>query len=277
MAHTEFNWTGNDGQNIYAQYWQPEDGAPKAVVCLVHGMNEHSGRYAHVADYFNKKNYALIAYDQRGHGKSDGSRGHAKDLDYLLNEIDNLLKKATELFPNTPQFIYGHSMGGGLVVNYCLTRKPSVKAAIVTSPWLELKFEPPSYKVNLGKLMRRIYPGFTENSGINANDLSHDKVEVNKYVDDPLVHNRVSTSYFFGIRDAGKWSIENANQLEIPMLVAHAGEDKITSCDASERFAKNAGKLAQFKKWDGMYHEIHNEVQKIEVLSYTWKWMDDQL
>ena len=124
MQHIEFTQQAPDGVQFYFQGWQPET-PPKAVVCLVHGLGEHSGRYAHVAAALNDAGYALLGFDLRGHGKSGGPRGHTPSYETLMDDIGRLLAEAAQRYPGQPQFLYGHSLGGNLVLNYALRRKPA--------------------------------------------------------------------------------------------------------------------------------------------------------
>ena len=133
MQHIEFTQQAPDGIQFYFQGWQPET-PPKAVVCLVHGLGEHSGRYAHVAAALNDAGYALLGFDLRGHGKSGGPRGHTPSYETLMDDIGRLLAEAAHRYPGRPQFLYGHSLGGNLVLNYALRRKPGIGGVVATSP-----------------------------------------------------------------------------------------------------------------------------------------------
>jgi len=118
----------------------------KAIICLVHGMGEHSGRYAHVADRLTNAGYSLIALDLRGHGKSPGPRGDIPSYKAFMWDISSLLEISNKKFPQIPSFLYGHSLGENLVLNYVLRNKPRVKGVIATGPWFHLAFEPPAFK-----------------------------------------------------------------------------------------------------------------------------------
>src|SRR5919199_2405933 len=117
----EFGWRAADGVRLYGQGWQPQ-GEPLAVVCLVHGQGEHSGRYAGLAAALVEAGYAVLAFDLRGHGRSEGQRGHTPSYDAWLGDIARLLEEAGNRFPRRPRFLYGHSMGGNLVLGYALRR-----------------------------------------------------------------------------------------------------------------------------------------------------------
>jgi acylglycerol lipase len=136
MKNTILSWKSNDGLDIFGQKWESEDKPAKAVICLVHGFGEHSSRYEHVAQFFTDNNYAVIAYDHRGHGRSGGKRGHFLSYDEFMNDVENLVKQAESNFPGLPKIIYGHSMGGNVVANYAIKRNPKVAGIILVFTFL---------------------------------------------------------------------------------------------------------------------------------------------
>ena len=276
MKHQELKWQSSDGIDIYGQCWLTEQ-KPKAVICLVHGMGEHSGRYEHVAKYLVDAGYSVVAYDQRGHGKSGGSRGHTPSYDLLLDGVFDLLKQAEKIVPESKKFIYGHSMGGNVVLNYALRRKPDVAGIIASSPYLKLAFEPPAIKVALGKFVNNIFPGFTQGTELDASAISRDKKVVDAYLSDPLVHDKISARFFVEVHGAGEWAIEHAAEMMLPLLLFHGTEDKLTSPEGSKEFAEKVKAGCTFKLWDGLYHETHNEPEKEEVLKYLVTWLDGQM
>lgn len=130
---------------IYAGYFRPEE--VKGVIVLVHGFGEHSGRYMDgVIPMLLKESMAVVVYDNFGHGKSGGKRGHCPSYEALLALLGEILEKANSFFPNVPMFLYGHSMGGNLVLNYALRNKTNLNGVIATSPYLRLAFQPPNGK-----------------------------------------------------------------------------------------------------------------------------------
>ena len=178
--HQQFTWETKDGLKLFAQVWEPE-GEVKAVISLVHGLGEHSGRYKLLAQKFNEKGFVLLAFDQRGSGQSEGRRGHAPSYTVLLDDVEQLLDEAKKRYPGKARFIYGHSLGGNLALNYCLRRNPPLEGMIVTSPWLKLAVEPPLIQIILGEIMDKIWPSFSQENGISANSLSHDPKIVRAY------------------------------------------------------------------------------------------------
>jgi len=274
--HQEFNLLTEDQLELYGQYWSPGDDAI-AVVCLVHGMGEHSGRYAHVADFFNRNGIAVMTMDHRGHGKSQGKRGHTPSLEHLLNDVDALIKSAEHAFPGKLVFLYGHSMGGNLALNYAIRRNPLIAGVIATSPYLRLAFEPPAWKTKLAKLSAGMLPGLTQPTGLDTKAISRDPEVVKKYENDPLVHDKMSAGFFVQVHFAGPYVIGHAAELRLPALVMHGTGDKLTSHEGTREFSQKAGMNVETKFWDGLYHEIHNEPEKEMVLNYILQWITQRV
>jgi alpha-beta hydrolase superfamily lysophospholipase len=276
MQHTEGTIQTRDGIRLYTQEWAPESGI-KAAVCLVHGLGEHSGRYAHVAAVFTENGYALEGYDLRGHGRSGGARGNTPSYDALMQDIGLVLEKTQARYPGTPVFLYGHSLGGNQVLNFALLHKPNVAGIISTGPWLRLAFDPPVLQVTLGKIMNSLYPSFTQANGLETAALSRDVQVVQKYETDPLVHDRISARLFVSSYQSGYWALELASRFGYPLLLMHGGADRITSAEASREFAGKAGDCCTFKIWEGFYHEIHNEPEQANVLKVMLDWLNERL
>jgi len=272
MQHFEFGWQTEDGLRLYAQGWQPQTEL-KGVICLVHGLGEHSGRYAHLAAFLNQAGYALLTYDLRGHGKSEGQRGHAPSYEALLNDISHLLEEAAERYPDLPRFLYGHSLGGNLVIGYALRRHPQLTGVIATGPLLRPGFEPPAWKLTLGKIMYRLWPTLSMSNELDRQDLSRDPEVVRAYNDDPLVHDRLSARLGMDMLEAGLWSLEHAAVFPLPLLLMHGSDDRLTSPQASREFASQATQYCNLKVWDGFYHEIHNEPEQGQVFDYVLEWL----
>jgi len=261
--------------NLAGYYWQAEN--TKAVVVLVHGMGEHALRYEDsVIKYLLNQDYSVVAYDNFGHGKTKGKRGHCPNYGALLDSIDAAILKAETIFPNQPLCLYGHSMGGNLVINYTLRRQHKIKTVVATSPFLRLAFQPPKWKMTLGKLMLSIWPSITLPSELEAQAISRDTNEVKRYVEDPLVHDKVSPMFTFPIIEAGEWAITHANNLKTPLLLLHGTGDRIIDYKATEAFAKNT-KMAELHVFEGAYHELHHDIIRENMLQTVLGWLDGNL
>ena len=277
MNSEEFELVTTDGIELYGQSWTPE-GVPKAVICLIHGLSEHSGRYHAFAQYFTEKNMAVYAIDLRGHGKTPGKRGHIPNYELLLDDVEELLKVARRTYNDTPLFVYGQSFGGNIVSNYVTKKNTSeVAGTILSAPWLRLAFTPPQIKIKLAGLMQNIYPGYTENSDINPEELSKDPAVIKAYKEDSLVHNRISSRLFFSATNHGELAIANAFKLTIPLLAIHGKEDKLTSWKATEGFVKNTEGKGSLNLYDGVKHEPHNDIERLTILAEVYQWISKQL
>ncbi len=268
----DFNIKLKSGLILKGMIHSPGDNT-KAVVILVHGLGEHIQRYDHWADRFKKEGIGFAGVDLPGHGRSDGRRGNIKSYKQLDEMLDILIKTTLRTFPGTPVYIYGHSLGGGIVLDYLIRRNPGIKGAIVTSPWLRLSFEPPKIKVAMAGVMKYILPGLIQPSGLNVSHISHDQDVIEKYKNDPLVHGKISVSLFHGAMSAAANSLAHASELKIPTLLIHGSDDQICSPEGSREFASKNSKV-ELKIWDGGYHELHNEPFKDEVFRYIINWIN---
>jgi acylglycerol lipase len=241
----------------------------RAVVIMVHGLGEHIQRYDYWADLFKKEGIGFAGVDLPGHGRSDGRRGNIKSYSVLGEMLDILIKTTLRTFPGVPIYIYGHSLGGGIVLDYLIRKNPK----IVTSPWLRLSFEPPKIKVIMAAVMKFILPGLIQPSGLNVSYISHDEAVVEKYKNDPLVHGKISVSLFHGAMSAARYSLDHAAELRIPTLLIHGSDDQLCSPDGSREFASR-NKNVELKIWEGGYHELHNEPFKEEVFRYIINWIN---
>lgn len=272
MKKIDFDFQTVDGLKLTGCGWLP-DTTPKALICLVHGLGEHSGRYRHLADRLVQAGYGLLGFDLRGHGLSQGQRGHAPGLPALMDDISRFLDAVEKGQPATPHFLYGHSMGGTLVINYVLRMHPDMAGVMVTAPFLRPAFKPPSWKLLLGKGMYRLWPALSLPNGIDPSHLSHDPEVVRAYIGDALVHDRLSARLGIEILNAGVWAMEHASEFTLPLLLMGGGADQIVSAEACREFASKVNVPCDFKLWEGCYHEIHNEPEKDAVFDFLLEWL----
>jgi alpha-beta hydrolase superfamily lysophospholipase len=271
MQRQEWPFTASDGIPLWGSTWRPP--TPHAVVGLVHGAGEHSGRYGHVAQTLNDAGYAMAAFDLRGHGHSGGLRGHAPDYDALLDDIDLFLQETRRRFLELPVFLYGHSLGGNLVLNYCLRRNPPLAGVIVTSPWLSLLKRPPRWKVITGRVLDWLRPTSTFSRGNDPTALSRDPAVIAAYRRDPLVHDRISARLYFALASSGAAARKQADQFHLPLLLMHGAADPVTSPFASQAFC-NTAPSCTFRLWPRLRHELHNELERDAVLAEVVAWLD---
>ena len=247
--------------------------SPIALVCIFHGHGEHLGRYDHVVDYLNSMGVSCIAVDWRGHGRSEGKKGHLPSLNHVLNDIEEVLKLARLTHLDAPLFLFGHSFGGCMVLNYVL-RRPTMELAgfVAASPWLALAFQPPSWKVKLGRVMSKLLPKFSQPTDLDPNHLSRNEETVEAYRKDALVHDRMSARFYTEVNAAGNFVLNTTETFSLKGLVYHGSGDQIISFDATAGFAQHHSEL-DFHEFDGFYHEPHNDEGKESVLKLLGDWI----
>ncbi len=277
MKHQEFRWKAFDGTDLYAQVWEPPVVSPRAVICLVHGLGEHSERYAHVAEAFGKEGYILFGFDHRGHGRSGGIRGHISSIEDFLRDIDLLLEQARTRYPGLPVLLYGHSLGGILVLHYGLKRKPDLKGVIATSPGLHTSLEKQPVKIFMAKLLGSLLPNSTLPSGLDSAGISRDAAVVEKYNQDPLVHDKISLGFGKVMLGVTKWTLDHAAEFPLPLLLLHGKSDNIAYPSSSTEFAGALKDHCTLVLWEGGYHELHNDLEKAEVFKTMTMWVDARL
>lgn len=270
----DFSIKLSNGMILSGMVQSPGENA-RAMVILVHGLGEHIQRYSHWAELFKNQGIGFIGVDMPGHGRSPGRRGNVSSFDLVKEMIDILLNTSRQTFPGIPLYLYGHSLGGGLALNYLVRTNPKVNGAIITSPWLKLSFAPSRAKLALASILNHILPGFVQSSGLNPDDLSHDPEVVSRYKNDPLVHGKISVSLFNIAVKAARFTLENPSALKVRTLLLHGSNDKICSPEGSMEFASGSAKT-DLKIFEGGYHELHNEPFKTEVFNYIIKWLENK-
>jgi alpha-beta hydrolase superfamily lysophospholipase len=276
MKHYAFKLRTQEGLQLYTQGWEP-DGKVRAVICLLHGLGDHSGRFAHLARFLAPSGYAVVSFDLRGHGNSEGIRGHFPSIELVMQDVAELIAAARERYPQVPEFLYGHSLGGVLAINYVLRRKPKMAGVVITSPGLRTALESQKVKIALARLLVLLAPAMTLPSGLDTRALSRDTKVVVDYVQDPLVHDRASLAFANTMLEAIKWTYAHADEFHLPLLIMHGTADQLAFCQGSQEFARHVQGDCTLKLWDGLYHEIHNEPEKGDVFAYLLQWLDNHL
>jgi alpha-beta hydrolase superfamily lysophospholipase len=248
----------------------------RAIMIFVHGLGEHLQRYNYWADLLSRKGIGFTGVDLPGHGRSDGIRGNIKSYAVTDEMIDILLDSTGKTFPGIPVFLYGQSLGGGIVLDYLLRKRPEVKGAVLSSPWLKLSFQPHKFKILIASVMKYIIPGFIQQASLVIDHISHDREVINKYNADPLVHDKISVSLFHSAMSAASNSLAHASELKTPLLIMHGSDDMICSPEGSREFASKTG-MAELKIWEGGYHELHNEPFKQDVLEFMINWINTKI
>ncbi len=219
----------------------------------------------------------MAGFDLRGHGKSGGPRGHIPSFEAYMDDIEGFQKQVEDRFTNIPHFLYGHSLGGILALNYVLRRKPDLKGVISTGAGLRTSLEEQTAKVTMARVLGTLIPNVAIPSGLEPATISRSAAVVDAYVNDPLVHDKMTLGFGKIMLSVLSWTFEHAHEVSLPLLVMHGKDDKLGYPRGSEEFASLVKGDCTLKLWDGLYHEIHNEPEQNEVFAFIVNWMNSQL
>ena len=271
----ELQWQTKDGLTIHGKRWMAIQ--PRATLLIVHGIGEHLQRYDELANFFCSAGFVVFGNDRRGHGLSDGQRGHAPSLKVLLDEIERLIDESRRQFSSLPIILLGQSMGGNLVLNYCLRRQPQLCGVIALSPWIELAFQPSPIKRKLGEIVEKFFPRLAFSNGLNPADLSTDPEAVRRFRDDPLVHGNITAGLAAAMFDAAETLQRYQGPFPLSLLMMQGTHDRIVSFPATQAFAQRLDGPTSFVPWEGLFHELHHEIRRQEVFDTMLRWINQQL
>ena len=258
--------TAKDGVAISAIACNFGEGARKGVVIVSHGFGEHAGMYLETAESLGQGGYASILFDQRGHGASLDNKkkrfGVIPNYECFLDDIASVADAAKRMMPGAPIALYGHSMGGNIVVNALLRNEAAgYSCAVLEAPWLGLFKRHNPLIVNFAKLAGRVSPGLATVNKLKPDALTSDPERAKQYITDPLYHGRISFRMFTGINGGCAYALANAARLPVPVFLAYAANDKVLSNEATLRFAAGAGDMVSVVEYDSR-HAIHNDASR---------------
>lgn len=279
MQHQTGHFRTHDELELYEQRWLP-DSPPQAVIALIHGLGEHSGRYRDFATWFVPQDYAVYAFDHRGHGQSPGQRGHINDWAEFREDLRVFLERVQEQAPDVPLFLVGHSMGALIVLDYALHYPRGLTAVVASGPPLGRGDDVSPVLMFIGKVLSSFAPKVKMETGLKAESLSHDEEVVQAYRDDPLVHGAATPRFAAQMDTTMKRTMNAASEWEseLPLLIVHGGDDPICPPEASARFFEQVS--AQDKErheYPGYLHEVFNEVGREKVLQDVQDWLEAHL
>ena len=260
------------GLSLYYHGWEAED--PRAAILLVHGLAEHGGRYSDFGRRMAGFGLSVYALDLRGHGLSDGRRGHADRFEVLLQDLDRFRREIEGITDDLPLFVLGHSMGGLIVARYVEEYEPRFVGAIITSPWLATGMAIPRWKIVAAGILNKMLPAIPMDAGIDAKYLSHDPVVVSRYKDDPLVHGKITPRLFSEASMAMGLVMQRSERVRVPILFLLAGDDRIVDTRKSEAFARSL-KISDvtIRVLQDYYHEVLNDYDRNIALHAIRDWV----
>lgn len=270
-------FVASDGDNVVIQDWPLEAGVRlRGVVILVHGLGEHAGRYDHVARQLNAWGFAVRGYDQCGHGESGGAPGSLPTDTRLLDDLADIVDSTrARMDKGTPLIVLGHSMGGLVAGRFVSLGMRKVDALVMSSPALNPGLS--AFQKLLVAVLPKLFPNLRVGNGLNASYISHDPAVVAAYQSDRLVHDRISARLARFIATAGPATVALAPQWKVPTLLMYAGEDKLVQPQGSRDFAAAAPTgVVTTHCFEGLYHEIFNELDAAPVFAALRQWLDQR-
>jgi alpha-beta hydrolase superfamily lysophospholipase len=273
MRHTEGKFLGRKNLNLYYQSWSP-DGIPIAVLVVVHGLAEHSGRYANLVNYFVPRGYAVCSFDLRGHGKSEGTRGYVERFSYYVDDLKTFCDKVCNEHKNTRVFMVGHSMGSAIAIAYAIKYQNELDGLILSGATLKAGASISS----LDKLMAKVLSVVLPKMGVavlDASAISRDKAVVDAYVNDPLVYRgKVSARLGAEILSMIEKLPKQIPQISLPILIMHGVIDRLSDPASSKMLYELVqSKDKTLKMYENFYHEIFNDPERQKVFSDMETWL----
>lgn len=273
MKHIEGRFKGYNGLGLYYQYWLPEK-EPRAILLVVHGMAEHSGRYANLVEYFVPKGYAVCSFDLRGNGRSDGLRGYVEQFSAYVYDLKTFFDMLRDEYKDTRIFLVGHSMGGTIATVYAIHYQDGIDGLILSGATLKVG------GVSWGLIIvARILSLFLPKIGIyviDASTISRDKAVVDAYENDPLVYRgKIRARLGVELIKTTQVLSHQMSRINLPILIMHGSADRLSYPEGSELLYQRVGsKDKALKFYEGFYHEIFNEPGCQQVFADMESWLN---
>ncbi|KAL6627245.1 hypothetical protein ACP70R_030971 [Stipagrostis hirtigluma subsp. patula] len=266
---------------LFCRLWAPAAAEMRGILVIIHGLNEHSGRYLHFAEQLTACGFGVYAMDWIGHGGSDGLHGYVPSLDYVIEDIEVLLDKIMMENPGVPCFLLGHSTGGAVVLKASLYPhiREKLEGIILTSPALRVK---PAHPIvgAVAPIFSLVAPKF-QFKGANKRGIpvSRDPAALLAKYSDPLVYTgpiRVRTGN--EILRISSYLLHNLKKVTVPFMVLHGTADRVTDPLASQDlYNEAASRHKDLRLYDGFLHDLLFEPERDEIGAAIINWMDQML
>jgi alpha-beta hydrolase superfamily lysophospholipase len=277
MPHTTETFLARNGHRLHARQWLPDD-TPRAHIVIAHGIAEHGDRYAHTAAVFTQHGYAVHAFDQQGHGHSEGERLYTDSFDDYRDNLVTYLERVAQGAENRPIFLLGHSMGGAVVAYAAVTWPLAVAGIILSAPALKPGDAIPPLLVKAAKPLGRWFPHLPTTVA-EPHAISRDPQVIARYLADPLIPSDPVPA-----RTGAEWLraigviTERAEAFSHPLLIFHGTADRLTNVEGSLQLYALAGSADKtLKLYDGLYHECLNEPEQDDVRALILAWLDQRI
>lgn len=267
-ARVDFGLT-RDGHVQLRRYWPAAQA--RAVVVLIHGISEHSGRYEHVGRFLADRGFDVVAIDLRGFGESGGRRAYVDSFDDYFDDVEDQLAEVRAL--GVPVVLLGHSMGGLIALSYALSARPGPDLLALSAPALGANV--PALLRVLTPVLARLAPRLRVPSPIRGEMLATDPEVGKAYFADPLVVRTVTPSLGNALLRQIQWANDNLARLAIPTLVMHGADDQLVPARSTLPLADLP--LVTRRTYPALRHEIFNEPARFDILEGLTDWLITQL
>ena len=274
MEYKEGTFQGVGGLELYWQSWRGEY-AFRAALAIIHGFGEHSGRYANVVSHFIPQGYAIYGFDLRGHGRSPGQRGHINSWDEYRKDVKTFLNLISKKEPTRPVFLWGHSMGALIALDYLLHDPAGLGGAIISGAPLDPVGVAKPFLVLIARALSRVWPRFSLPLGLDPKALSRNLEVVRAYEADPLVHGKTTVRWGAEILQTIEWVKARAAEVRIPLILIHGGADPLNSPKGIRTFFEKITLTdKEMKIYPGSYHEVHNDLDHTQIMTDVTQWLE---
>ena len=266
-----------DGTELAGLALRPSAGEPKAAVAMVHGFGEHAGRYGALHASLLASGYAVAAADLRGHGRSPGPRGHVDGWDDYRADCAAIVGLARSLAPGRPVFLFGHSMGGLIVLDAALRTPDGLAGVVASGPALVPAGPRRALKELAAVVLSRIVPRAGTELGLDPQGISSQPEEVTAYLADPLVHGRATMRWGAEILRTMVETRTRAGEFARPLLLLHGAADPINAPEGSEAFHAACGHPDRtLRLYPGSRHEVHHDVGRKRMERDLLRWLGER-
>jgi alpha-beta hydrolase superfamily lysophospholipase len=277
MNHETGEFEGAGGVRLFYQVWRPE-GAPRAVLALVHGVNEHCGRYQRLAEGLPARGFAVMGFDHRGHGRSAGRRGHVDDWADYRGDLLAFLQHVRARLPGVPLFLYGHSMGSLVVLDFLAHYPEGLAGAIVSGAAVEPAGVGSSAQRVIARVLSALVPTFSLNVPIESEKLTRDPAAIEAHRTDPMVGTRLTARWGTETMDVIERIKAAPEVIRLPVLFLHGEADPLNlASGARAYFDRLASADKRFVGYPGGLHEPHNDTCCAEVVDDVARWIGERL
>jgi alpha-beta hydrolase superfamily lysophospholipase len=275
MSHSEGSFKGANEVELYYQTWYPTKAA-KAVLGIVHGLGSHSGWFSAIAEALVMQEYAVYGMDLRGHGRSPGQRAYVNHWAEFRDDFDHFRQLMMHQHPNLPCFALGHSLGAIILLDAVLHGQ-LLSGLIMMAPSLN-PTGVPSWRLASGRVLSRVYPKFTLDTGIPEGAGSRDRAIIAAYRQDPLRHRKGTARLVAEFLKTIVWIEANLQHLQTPAFILHGGQDRVTpAANSRALFEQLPIQNKQYCEYAEAYHDLHNDLDMPQIASDISNWLDKQI